>query len=92
MLSIFGLPALDFCLHSICRSLVVDRFTRVRLLLRTGDPLKVKALTAVARIAVWNRNKIVSAISLAIWATNVGFLIHGKSLLSIILKLLLILF
>jgi hypothetical protein len=28
-------------------------------------------------IAIWNRNKIVSAISLAIWATNVGFLIHG---------------
>jgi len=28
-------------------------------------------------IAVWNRNRIVSAISLAIWATNVGFLIHG---------------
>ncbi|KAH9954863.1 hypothetical protein BC827DRAFT_1272185 [Russula dissimulans] len=29
-------------------------------------------------IAVWNRNKIVSVISLAIWATNVGFLIHGE--------------
>jgi len=34
-----------------------------------------------ARMALWDRNKIVIMVAMGIWLTNVSFLIHGKSLL-----------
>ena len=31
-------------------------------------------------IAIWNRNKVVMAIAIVVWGTNVAFLIEGRSL------------
>jgi len=31
-----------------------------------------------ARVAIWNRNKIILVIVMGAWLTNVGFLIHSK--------------
>ena len=36
------------------------------------------------RIAIWNKNKIVSAISVAIWIADIGMIVNGKYLLQII--------
>jgi len=36
-----------------------------------------------SRIAIWNRDKIVSTIIVCIWWTNISFLIHSKSVLPI---------
>jgi hypothetical protein len=36
-----------------------------------------------ARIAIWNKNRIVFMITMGIWYTNVGFLIYSKSVLLI---------
>jgi hypothetical protein len=33
----------------------------------------------VISIAIWNRNRLVMAMSLIVWGTNVAFLIQGKS-------------
>lgn len=46
---------------------------------------EVSALTGMGttRIAIWNRNKIVSAFVIGTWLTNVGFLFHSKYLLLI---------
>jgi hypothetical protein len=33
----------------------------------------------VVSIAIWNRNRLVMAISLIVWGINVAFLIQGKS-------------
>jgi hypothetical protein len=35
------------------------------------------------RIAIWNKDKIVSAISMVIWIADIGMLINGKYLLQI---------
>ena len=35
------------------------------------------------RIAIWNKNKIVSAISMAIWIADIGVIVNGKYLLQI---------
>ncbi len=34
-----------------------------------------------ARIAIWNRDKIIFTIVMGIWLANLGFLIHSKSIL-----------
>ena len=31
-----------------------------------------------ARVAIWDRNKIILVIVMGAWLTNVGFLIHSK--------------
>jgi hypothetical protein len=36
----------------------------------------------VGSIAIWNRNKVVIAISFIVWGTNVAFLIQGKSFIT----------
>ena len=41
------------------------------------------------RIAIWNRQKIVFGITMAIWMTDVGFLINGKYSLQIMCESLL---
>ena len=38
-----------------------------------------KALMISARIAIWDRNRIVLIISVGMWVANLGFLIHSKS-------------
>jgi hypothetical protein len=37
-------------------------------------------LTKLGRIAIWNRDKIVIGISMAIWIADIGFQIYGKYL------------
>ena len=34
-----------------------------------------------ARIAIWDRNKIVFIIAMGVWLVNLSFLIHSKSAL-----------
>ena len=36
-----------------------------------------------ARIAIWNRDRIVIMIAMGIWSVNIGFLIHSKSVLPV---------
>ncbi len=36
-----------------------------------------------ARIAIWNRDKIVIMIAMGVWSGNIAFLIHSKSVLLI---------
>jgi hypothetical protein len=43
-----------------------------------------KALKKPGRIAIWNKNKIITGIAMAIWITDIGFQISGKYLLPII--------
>jgi hypothetical protein len=33
---------------------------------------------ALSSIAIWNRNKLMSALASTFWFTNVSFLVHGK--------------
>ena len=44
---------------------------------------EAKRLRKSGRIAVWNRHKIVVVMSMGIWLTDIGCLIHGKYLLQI---------
>jgi hypothetical protein len=39
----------------------------------------MNALMETSSIAIWNRNKVVTALVTGAWATNVAFLIQGKS-------------
>ena len=32
-----------------------------------------------SRIAIWNRDRVVRAIAISVWAINIAFLIQGKS-------------
>jgi hypothetical protein len=33
-----------------------------------------------ASVAIWNRKKIILALAISVWGTDIAFLIHGKSL------------
>jgi hypothetical protein len=44
-------------------------------------PSEAGCLKKLESIAVWNRDKIVLAISMVIWMTDIALLIHGKYLL-----------
>ena len=46
-------------------------------------PSESRCLKKLESIAVWNRDKIVLAISMAIWIADIALLIHGKYLLQI---------
>ena len=35
---------------------------------------------ALSSIAIWKRNKLMSALASAVWVTNVSFLVRGKCL------------
>jgi hypothetical protein len=41
-------------------------------------------LSKLGRIAIWNRDKIIIGISMAVWIADIGFQINGKYLLQII--------
>ena len=51
--------------------------------MRFDHPSEAKCLTKLGRIAIWNRNKIILGITMAILATDVALLINGKYLLQI---------
>ena len=36
------------------------------------------ALIKATSIAIWNKNKLVTAIALGVWVTNIAFLIRGN--------------
>jgi hypothetical protein len=42
---------------------------------------EARRLTRLGRIAIWNRAKIIFAISMAIWVTDISLLMYGKYLL-----------
>jgi hypothetical protein len=39
----------------------------------------------IASIAIWNKNKFVIVIAAGIWVINLGFLIHGKHIHTLVL-------
>ena len=39
-----------------------------------------QALINVASIAIWNRNKVATALAMSVWGASVGFHLHSKSL------------
>ena len=41
-------------------------------------------LREIGRVAIWNRDKIIILIAMAIWVTDVAFLINGEYRLPII--------
>ena len=46
--------------------------------MRYDYPPKSRNLKNLGRIAIWNMNKIVIAVAMAIWLTDVSLLIRGK--------------
>ena len=46
-------------------------------------PSEAGRLRKLERIAIWNRDKIVLAVSMGIWVADIALLIHGKYLLQI---------
>ena len=46
-------------------------------------PSEARCLRKLERIAIWNRDKIVLAVSMGIWMADIALLIHGKYLLQI---------
>ena len=57
--------------------LIVFRTYVSHVLLPFSSSLKHYPVTA--RVAIWNRNKIISTIAVAVWLANVSFLIYSKS-------------
>jgi hypothetical protein len=39
----------------------------------------IKRLWTTSSIAIWNKNRVVVAIALGVWVTNIAFLIRGES-------------
>jgi hypothetical protein len=46
-------------------------------------PPEARRLRELDRIAIWNRDKIIIAIAMAIWVTEISLFVHGKYLLQI---------
>ena len=75
------------CAHDVVQVFVYIAFASASLLIvfRTyvfhtpRSSCRSKALMVAARIAIWNRNRIVVMISVGVWLTNVAFMIHSKS-------------
>ena len=48
------------------------------------NPPKLTRPWTFYRIAIWHKNKIVSAISMALWIANIGTIVNGKYLQQIL--------
>jgi hypothetical protein len=70
-----SMPGVDYR-HGIDRSSQV----RVRLRLHVKTILGNQMLTTSASIAIWNKNKVVVAITIIVWMTSIGFHIRSKFL------------
>jgi hypothetical protein len=51
--------------------------------MRCDHPPEPRRLREVDRIAIWNRKKIVVAIAMSIWLTDIAFIVDGKYLIQI---------
>jgi hypothetical protein len=54
--------------------------------MRYDHPSEAGRLKKLDSIAIWNKAKIVVAISMAIWATDISLLVYGNYLLQIMGK------
>jgi hypothetical protein len=70
---------LAFFLPVFCNCISIDRSPHVCLPSTINPP--TQAHIEATRIAIWNRNKIVMAMTIGIWGINLAFLILGMSLL-----------
>ena len=69
----------DLRLHGVHCCFVADCAPHVRPLQRLCHDFSPKmALTKATSIAIWDRNKLVTAIALGVWVTNIAFLIRGN--------------
>ena len=71
---------IGFWLPGFCRRFAVNGTSRVRHHPLPGFPVfHNEVLTVGSSIAIWNKNRVVVAIALGVWAINIGFLIQGES-------------
>lgn len=72
------LPLIGLRLPGICHRFAVDRASHV--CHRPCFPVfRDQSLMDDFSIAIWNKNRVVVAISLGVWMTNIAFLIQGES-------------
>ena len=70
---------LAFFLPVFCHCISINRYPHVRLSSTVNS--QTQAHIEATRIAIWNRNKIVIALTIGIWGVNLAFLTSGMSLL-----------
>jgi hypothetical protein len=74
--------ALGYKLHGLPCRFPLDCFSYVRLLppFQVISLFPTKALIEASSAAIWNKKKLIVGIGTAVWLTNVGVTIWGKSL------------
>jgi hypothetical protein len=77
---LFVLPLIDLRLPGLCHRFAVDRASHVchRPIL-CFPVFRDQSLVDDFSTAIWNKNRVVVAISLGVWMTNIAFLIQGES-------------
>lgn len=74
----FFIFLIDPCLPVFHRRFAVNRASRVCAVLPFSSRRQRQEFIKVSSIAIWNKNRVVAAISLGVWVTNIAFIIEGE--------------